>query len=252
MSAESLAVVSSGIVLLVALGLLFVLSRAFGKVDGATFIAILLVPLLVYGILSGRLAEFSGPGGWGAKFQAVAEMEIDPTAIVEGAEQLDMVAKGGFDTLREFASRLDRRRPNAVSLEVGRSGYYVPEAIETYIRTLQSAGSATYVIFIDHATKRFIGSANSDQVLALVGSSATREAFMQELEYPGEEPFAEFRFLVREWLAPTDTNSAALDKFLASGAQALVVLDDGGEPSGVVDRDRLMTRLMKTLATGAS
>jgi hypothetical protein len=254
MSAESLAVVSSGIVLLVALGLLFMLSRAFGKVDGATFIAILLVPLLVYGILSGRLAEFSGPGGWGAKFQAVAEMEIDPTAIVEGAEQLDLVEKGGFDTLRDFAGRLDRKRPNAVSLEVGRSGYYSAEAIQTYIRTLQSAGSATYVIFIDHETKRFIGSANSDQVLALIGSSATRDAFMQELQNPGEgeEPFAEFRFLVRESLTPNDTNSAALDKFLASGAQALVVLDDSGQPSGVVDRDRLMTRLMKTLATGAS
>ena len=39
---------------------------------------------------------------------------------------------------------------------------------------------------------------------------------------------------------------------LASGAQALVVLDDSGQPSGVVDRDRLMTRLMKTLGTGAS
>ena len=252
MSPESLAVVSSAIVLLVALGLLFLLSRAFGKVDGATFIAILLVPLLVYGILSGRLAEFSGPGGWGAKFQAVAEMEIDPTAIVEGAEQLDLVAKGGSDTLREFAARLDRKRPNAVSLEVGRSGYYSPEAIETYIRTLQSAGSATYVIFIDYETKRFIGSANSDQVLALIGSSATRDGFMQELDYPGEEPFEDLRFLVRESLTATDTNSEALDKFLASGAQALVVLDDRGQPSGVVDRDRLMTRLMKTLATGAS
>jgi hypothetical protein len=171
---------------------------------------------------------------------------------VEGAEQLDLVAKGGFDTLREFASRLDRRRPNAVSLEVGRSGYYVPEAIETYIRTLQSVGSATYVIFIDYETKKFIGSANSDQVLALIGSPATRDAFMQELEYPGEEPFAALRFLVQEWLTPNDTNAAALDKFLASGAQALVVLDDSGQPSGVVDRDRLMTRLMKTLATGAS
>jgi hypothetical protein len=38
----------------------------------------------------------------------------------------------------------------------------------------------------------------------------------------------------------------------ASGALALVALDGGGQPSGVVDRDRLMTRLMKTLATGAS
>ncbi len=116
---------------------------------------------------------------------------------------------------------------------------------------MQSAGSATYVIFIDFVTKTFVGSANSEQVAALLASDATRDEFMRELEHPGTPPFSRFRFLVRESLAPTDTNTTALDKFLASGAEALVVLDRDGQPTGVVDRNRLMTRLMKTLATSA-
>ncbi len=250
MPRDTLAIVGSAAVLLVAVALLFVRSRMQEKFDGTTFIAILLAPLIVYGILSGRLAEFSA-AGVSAKFQAVAEMEIDATAIVQGADQLDVVSKGGSSTLHDFVERLDPKHPNAVSLGVGRTGYYQPDAIETYIRTLQSVGSGTYVIFIDEATGKFIGSAGAEQVLALFANPETRQGLMGELEHPSELPFSDFRFLVRESLAPTDTNAVALDKFLASGAQALVVLNDKGEPTGLVDRDRLMTKLMKTLTAGA-
>jgi hypothetical protein len=252
MSQETLAIVGSLGVFLLAIVLLFARSRMKEKFDGATFIAVLLAPLIVYGILSGRLAEFSA-AGVSAKFQAVAEMAIDPTEIVRGADPLDVVSKGGFDMLREFTQRLDPTRPNAVSLSVGRTGYYQPDAIATYIRALQAAGSATYVIFVEEGTGKFVGSASSEQVHALLTNPDTSQAFMNELEHPaGESPFSTFRFLVRESLATTDSNAAALDKFLASGAQALVVLDQNGQPTGLVDRDRLMTKLMKTLAAGPS
>jgi hypothetical protein len=249
MSKETLAIVGSAGVFLIAVVLLFVRSRMKEKFDGTTFVAILLVPLIVYGILSGRLAEFSA-AGVSAKFQAVAQAEIDPTAIVKEAEQLDVVSKAGSSVLSEFVTRLDPRHPNAVSLSVGRQGYYQPEAIETYIRTLQTVGSGSFVVFVDDTTGKFIGSAGADQVLALLADPDTSRNFMEELERPGDPPFSGFRFLVREWLSPTDTNAQALDKFLASGAQALVVLDERGNPTGLVDRDRLMTKLMKTLAAG--
>ena len=247
MSKEVLALVGSGAILAVAVALLLLRSRMHEKFDGTTFIAILLAPLIVYGILSGRLAEFSA-AGISAKFQAVAEMEIDPTAIVEDADQLDVVSKGGSGMLRDFVGRLDPKKPNAMSLSVGRTGYYQAGAIETYIRTLQGAGSGTYIIFIDNASGKFIGSAAAEQILALLADPDAAQAFMQELEFPSDPPFSSFRFLVRESLTASDTNAVALDKFLESGAQALVVLDDKGEPTGLVDRDRLMTKLMKTLA----
>jgi hypothetical protein len=54
------------------------LQKGIGISDSATTVTILLVPLLVYGMVSGRLTELTGPGGWGAKF-AKLEAEIEKT-----------------------------------------------------------------------------------------------------------------------------------------------------------------------------
>ena len=48
--------------------------------DSTTFIALLLTPLIVYGVASGKVQEFTAPGGWGAKFQEVAHEAVS-TAV---------------------------------------------------------------------------------------------------------------------------------------------------------------------------
>ena len=52
--------------------------------------ALLLVPLLVYGMVSGRLSELTGPGGWGAKFTEVKN-ELEKTK--EEVRAIDLVLK---------------------------------------------------------------------------------------------------------------------------------------------------------------
>lgn len=49
-----------------------------GVKEQAVIVALLLLPLLVYGTVSGRISELTGPGGWGAKFAAL-ETEIEKT-----------------------------------------------------------------------------------------------------------------------------------------------------------------------------
>jgi hypothetical protein len=247
MSNEMLAIVSSGAVLLFSVLLLFIVTRVMGKVDGATFVAILVVPVLIYALLSGRLQEFSGPGGWGAKFRTAVADAISITPILEDAQQLSVVEKGGLEQLRSFADTLDPKLPNAVSLRVGAPSY-VADVIATYIRTLQGIGSATYVVFVNDATGAFIGSANGAQILALLENPATTGEFMNELQSPGAEPFSRYEFLTRVSLQTSDTNKTALEKFLDSGASALVVVEDGSKPLGIVDRNRLITKLMINLA----
>lgn len=56
--------------------LVVVALRALEIAESPTIVTVLLIPLVVYGIASGRLREFTGPGGWGAKFAEV-ETEIE-------------------------------------------------------------------------------------------------------------------------------------------------------------------------------
>ncbi len=249
MNQEWLGIVVGIVVLVVAVGVLAAMKRLVGSVDGATFIAVLLIPLIVYAVVSGRVAEFSAPGGWGAKFRSAATSQVESSGIIENVEQLQAIEKGGLSQLRSEVEQLNPDLPNALTLRVGLSGYYVADAIVQYLKTLMAVGQSTYVVFVENETGRFVGSANASQVLALLEAEPTRELFMQELQSGGHGAFEELGILVKESLGPDDSNSLALQKFLDTNADALVVVsEDGQKPIGIVDRNRLMTKLMVKLA----
>lgn len=250
LSQEWLAIIISAVVLIAAVGILALVKQLLGSVDGSAFVAILLVPLIVYAVASGRLAEFSGPGGWGAKFRTATTSRVETSDIIENAEALQAVDKGGLRYLRDAVERLNPDLPNALTLRVGRRGYYVPEVIIKYLKTLMAVGPSTYVVFVREKNGQFVGSTNASQVIALLESRATISDFMGELERESDEnAFQGFDFLVRQSLRRDDSNKTALQKFLDTNAQALVVVSsDGQKPIGIVDRDRLMTKLMVKLA----
>lgn len=252
LSQEWLAIIISTGVLVAAVGILFLVKQLLGSVDGSAFIAILLVPLIVYALASGRLAEFSGPGGWGAKFRTATKSQVETSDITENIVTLQTIQKEGLRQLSDAVKRLKPDLPNALTLRVGRRGYYVPEIIVKYLKTLMAAGPSTYVVFVDETKGQFVGSANASQVIALLESDATVDDFMRELARgSGENAFQGYNFLVRQSLSRDDSNKIALQKFLDTNAQALVVVSaDGQKPIGIVDRDRLMTKLMVNLAGG--
>jgi len=254
MSTETTAIGAGLAVFVAALALIWGLRKIMGgSIDGAIFIAVLLVPVIVYALVSGRLAEFSGPGGWGAKFRTAATDQVEASAILENVEGLQEVEKGGLSELKRIVRNLDPNLPNALLLRVGRSGYYRPKAIVTYLNSLLTVGPSTYVVFVDNETRRFIASTNASQVLSLLESRRDAGDFMSELEGSASpESFQDYDFLVRQSLSVNDTNADALQKFLDTNADALVVVsEDSKKPIGVVDRNRLITKLMVKLAGGA-
>jgi hypothetical protein len=250
-SQEWLGILVGAGVLVAAVGVLLIMKWLVGSVDGATFVAVLLFPLIVYAVVSGRVAEFTGPGGWGAKFRTAATSQVETSGIIENAEDLQAVEKGGLRDLGRAVEQLNPDLPNALTLRVGRSGYYHPEAILRYLKALLAVGPSTYVVFVEYETGQFVGSANASQVVAILEAGPTRDDFMAELESGGEAAFEDLGFLVRESLSPDDSNNQALEKFLDTNADALVVVSvDGQKPVGIVDRNRLMTKLMVKLAGG--
>src|SRR5581483_2445422 len=49
--------------------------------DTTTFIALLLAPIIVLGVATGAIQEFSAPGGWSAKFARVARADVKQLAL---------------------------------------------------------------------------------------------------------------------------------------------------------------------------
>ena len=251
-STETMGIIAGALALVVAVTLLVGLKKYLDTIDGTVFVALLLLPLIVYAVGSGRLEQFSAPGGWGATFRDTANATVRTQNIIEEAEKLQAVEKGGLSNLNSFVENLDRNFPNAMVLRVGKSGYYQPNAILSYLRTLMAVGPSTYVVFVEQASGKFIASANGTQILAVIESGGeVTSRFMEELGRGGSNALREHSFLVRTALEPTDNNKTALGKFLDSNAQALVVVSkDGQIPTGVVDRGRLITKLLLELASG--
>lgn len=250
-STEALAVLISLAVLVLATGLFFGLKRYAGGVDSAAFVALLLTPLFLYLVLSGRVQELYGPGGWGAKFRDTVHDSVKIMEIPVDPEPLQSLEKQGENAIPELIARLKPNVPNALVLAVGRGVYYKRDLIEKYLQAMMAAGPATYVVFVDDRTKQFVGSASGRQVLAAVSvtaATAMADRFMNDLEKGGEDPFAGIVGLVTESLSPRDTNVVALEKLVNTNADALVVSDERHRPIALVDRNLLVTKLMLKLA----
>jgi DNA-binding PadR family transcriptional regulator len=58
------------------LGIVAFMTKILGVEDAATTIAVLVAPLILYGVISGRLNQLTAPGGWGAKFSEL-EREVE-------------------------------------------------------------------------------------------------------------------------------------------------------------------------------
>ena len=87
--------------------ILVVVLHAVGIAESATIIALLLIPIVVYGVASDRLRELTGPGGWGAKFDRLAARVDEQQKLINDLVIYSMSASifrhlCGIALLREY------------------------------------------------------------------------------------------------------------------------------------------------------
>jgi hypothetical protein len=236
--AEKRAVVAAGFVLLIAL----ILARWFAD---ATLIALLLFPAVIYGIVSGKIQEFSAPGGWGAKFQQAAMEKVTPLGLTDCIENVQMIQKAGVARLKDIGLAIDKGKPVALTLELGRRDYTL-DALRQYIETLRIADSEMVVLFLDHSGG-LVATAEGATLLGLLTKhdgprliNAIKEAdvtFLRSL--PG---------VLWQSITKERSNAEALQAMREANARTMVVVDSNKKPVGIVKRDQIMARLLVELA----
>ena len=116
---------------------------------------------------------------------------------------LQLVTKGGPANLEAMLPSLKSDLPQCIEAFGGKSpGYYQPAAIILYLQKLIAIAPSSYVVFIDDATREFIGSASAQQVLSILNDNGTgmSMSMMDELGHKSPNPFAGMGFLVTEFL----------------------------------------------------
>ena len=229
------------------------LKSQFDIKDGAIIVTLLIAPLLVYGVASGRLTEFTGPGGWGAKFREAAEERVDPslTPIDLSPSAMEAIPKGSLDSLRETIGQIKDDRPIVMTMTLGRTEYQA-YAVSEALKSLSQFRNFKFVVFVD-ATNQVVAyipywalSTDLDHAAARGSGSlidVVKKGDAQEVvKYPG---------VIAETVSLKTSNAEALDKMEKDNLEALVVVKENNTLAGVIERDRILSRMLLALAKGA-
>ena len=216
--------------------------------DSVTFIALLFTPLLLYGIVSGKIQEFTAPGGWGAKFREVAESKVTPVSEQIHPVEPEIIEKGPVAALAGTAQRLPRNKPAALSLQLGRTNYYSVSATTRYIEALTRVDSDLTMLIVDHDGK-FVASAEAATALGYLKDPAEGERLIDAIGSADTNYLKTLPGLVFESLSEKTTNSDALQRMRELNTKTMVVVDDSGKPRGIVKRTDIVAHLLESLAT---
>lgn len=233
-------------------GLFEVLGRGEGLGDLA-FIALVVVPLIAYGIGSGMVQEFTAPGGWGAKFHEVARETVDPRPTTEAAgvdvEDLSIVTKGGPSTLMRQMRKPVPDRNVALTLTMGRR--YSADWVQTYLSSLLSQGSGLSVVLLDDDNRHLASTSGPKLLTAMrADDGQTADDLIDAIALPAPEGLEQLGNLValnRDTLSPDATNADALRKMVEADLQAMIVVGADGRLAGIVRRDDIIAKLLLKL-----
>jgi len=222
--------------------------KRFSFGDSPTLIALMIIPLLAYGIGSGKISELAGPGGWSAKFKQEAEKTIAPVGHIKVSS--DLYDKGGLDELKGIVSKLSSGEPIALSLQLGRGDYYQATAIAKYISVLIHYDPNLLIIIVDSGGA-YIASARADVILSQLTDKDDQQQplfdakrFIDAIHGADPAPVRSLYGFSDQSIAEAANNVAALQRMQELNTPRLVAVTSDRKPKGIVDRDPIVAQLL--------
>lgn len=230
------------------IGLVLAIANSRIKIgDTTTFLAIILLPLLVLGVASGKIQEFTGPGGVGAKFQEAARARINLTSVQRLAYDVPtQVARG---PMPDFSARLAGIMPGTpitFTFTLASQAYDLDIA-KSEIKTLLSANWEALVV-IARSDGTFLAMADPHKFYALL-NDPSKGPFLIECLNKGQPP-PNYEELVFDSLKDEGTSNAqALKKMLTHNLQIMAVTNSQNIVDHIAKRDQIVAQLVDQLAS---
>lgn len=240
--------------LAVGLGAIYVAVSTAGEKDGTVLAALLIIPVLIYLVLSGQVEDLKGPAGLELTLANIANEPIPSGREADDAEKLSFekiaaIAKGRSATLYERMKNTPPNAPVVLTFTLG-SEINGPEA-SSYVRTLTQLRRFRYVAFLDSRgslvsymeERAFRHTLEADSPSALTLINNIRENRSGEVKAcPG---------MIVEHVSPRTSIAQALRKMERTHLNALLVVDKG-TIVGIAERDHLANKLLLSLIDRAS
>ena len=219
--------------------------------DQSVLIALVLVPLLIYGIVSGRLTEFKGPGGWGASFHAVAVDSVSFSKV--DAVQPAIIDKENPNITLNKIHSVSAGLPVVLTLALGHS--YLPDALETVVEKTSKHDEFVFVVFLNiqgeavcYIPVRRLRAQMERHALTLPKMSNAMDILIQAVQTGNIAALKRYSGMVHKMLKEATSNTAALEAMQKLGLDAMVVVDEDNNLLGVAERKRIIDQMVVALA----
>jgi hypothetical protein len=240
-----------GSILFLVLGflILWIAKTKFNIQQDAILVSLILIPVLLYLILSGKLQEFSA-GGVSAKFNDAAQKQIIKDENVEPL-QIKTLMKGDMRFLEGYLAHLSSHTTEYTALAVilghDYSHNYTNVGLLEYLEKMSRYPNFKFLIVFDQAEAVFAYVPVSRAIQILKAETAEengRGPFTTAINEGRKTTLLHNYELIKPTVLSTDTNLKALEKMTEKKMDALIVTDKNRMLKGLVEREQLLSKLI--------
>jgi len=209
------------------------------KID-MSWLALGLAPVVIWLLSTQQLSEFSG---FGLAFKLKAATLKPVSLQVDGnlikPEQIVIQEKGGTGKIEEFK----RNRVAALTLEIGKKGYYLNHAIEEYLEELTPYSFFKYVLF-KNKSGEFHGIIPG---IKLLEELQTKNLDLVQRIESGD--ISQIAGLSTISVQSGTSKQIALQLMESNGLSELPVVDESQSFIGVVERNKITSSIVVQLVS---
>jgi CBS domain-containing protein len=233
---------------------IYVVAKVADVTDGAVLAVILVVPPLLYLMLSGRVNEFKGPGGLELRLSEVANQTIpmhgtETRGSALAYEELRAVETGRRESFLRRIHDITPKEPVILTLTLG-SDSINGEAAANYARGLTQFPRFRFVAILDSGG-HLISYMDERAFRHLVEADVVdAQELLNNIEHSNVGEIRSSAGMISETVTPGTNIADALREMERLRLNALLVTEDG-QVKGIVERERLANALLLSLIEGS-
>lgn len=245
------------------IGFIIIVSYKYfiGTTSDNVILILLLIPLLIFLAVSGRLKELKGPG-FVAKLSEVANepIKIASQNVEVSENDLHIVEKQSYQFIEQKKRQITESKPIILTATLGAEGegykhlpsgvaaYYGRPAFLRYIEILSKFRNFKYVVFLDRE-KLFVAYFTAQSIKEILSDNSLGMKLIDAINQDNRHVLFEFPEIITEIILQTTSNAEALTKMEKNNLDAIIVIDENRYLKGLVTRDQIINKMILALAT---
>ncbi|HEY0075114.1 MAG TPA: hypothetical protein VGB77_13535 [Abditibacteriaceae bacterium] len=250
---DEVAMVTTFFFLPIGLLILWFAKTVLGISGDAVLATLVVIPVLIYCIISGRIKGFKGPGGIEATFLETASqpIKVGLEKLEPSNQDMQIIEKASLSELEQWKQQINDALPVIMTLHLGNleiEDQYSAYGVIHYLDFLSQFRNFRFIVFLGN-DKRFIAYMQPWVLKGLLNNPNLGYEFIHLTNAGQMSDLRRFPGLIEETVTVETTNSGALAVMTKHNLDALIVVDGNRQLKGVVDRNQILSKMMLALGT---